>query len=104
MKIKLRTNSNFYELDGHTFYNVTSTKVTFTVSGLKLRIDGLFNGVKELEDGTNIFLNENWESALEAIRPIIAKTIEDILLDLMSKIFRHLPAEWLVRNLPYNKQ
>lgn len=102
MKIKLRTLSNLYELDGHRFYNVTSTRVTFTVSGVRLRIDNLFNGAKELEDGTNAFLNQNWEVALDTLRPVITQTIEDILLDLLSKMFHHLPAEWLVPNLPYN--
>lgn len=102
MKIKLRTLSNLYELDGHKFYNVTSTRVTFTVSGLKLRIENLFNGAKELEESTNVFFNQNWETALDALRPIITKTIEDILLDLMAKIFHHIPGEWLVPNLPYN--
>lgn len=100
MKIKLRTLSNLYQNDGYTFYNVTSTRITFTVSGLKLRIENLFNGARELEESTNIFFNQNWEIALDALRPIITKTIEDILLDLMAKVFHHIPGEWLMSNLP----
>lgn len=53
-----------------------------------------------LEDSTNVFLNANWQTALEALRPIIKKSVEDVLLDLLQKIFNNLPADFLVENLP----
>lgn len=52
------------------------------------------------EDSTNRFLNENWRDASEALKPIISKTIEDIMLEILQKIFHQLPADFLVTDLP----
>jgi hypothetical protein len=36
----------------------------------------------------------------EALKPIISRTIEDILLDLMQKIFHQIPGDYFVADLP----
>lgn len=48
MNITLKTMTHLYEKDGHVFYNITGTQVDYTLSGLKLRLDNLFDGVKVL--------------------------------------------------------
>lgn len=48
MDITMKTKTHLYEKHGHVFYNVTSTKVDYTIDGLKLRLDNLFDGVKVL--------------------------------------------------------
>lgn len=48
MDIVMKTKTHLYEKSGHVFYNVTSTKVDYTLSGLRLRLDNLFDGVKVL--------------------------------------------------------
>uniref|UniRef100_A0A336MJ95 CSON002346 protein n=1 Tax=Culicoides sonorensis TaxID=179676 RepID=A0A336MJ95_CULSO len=101
MDIRMHTKTKLYQKDNHIYYNVTHTKVQYTISGLRLRLDNLFEGVKLLEDSTNQYLNENWRPASEALRPIISKTIEDILLSMMQKIFHRLPAEYFVADLPW---
>lgn len=52
------------------------------------------------EDSTNVYLNENWKPVSEALKPIISKTIEDILLDIMQKIFHQIPGDYFVADLP----
>lgn len=42
------TKTHLYEKHGHVFYNVTGTKVDYKISGMKLRLDNLFDGVKVL--------------------------------------------------------
>lgn len=79
---------------------MTSTRVKYTMEGLKLDFNNLFNGNKDLEDSTNIFLNQNWRISAEALQPVISKTIEDILLDIMQKVFAIMPADYFVKNLP----
>ncbi|XP_062701149.1 protein takeout isoform X4 [Aedes albopictus] len=100
MDIIMKTTTSLYERDNHVFYNVTATKVDYTISGLKLHMGNLFEGVKVLEDSTNQYLNDNWRPVSEALKPIIAKTIEDILLAIMQNIFIQLPAEYFVADLP----
>lgn len=100
MNIKAHTKVGLFIKDGHKYYNVTDTKINFSISKLKVNLQNLFNGLKEIEDSTNVFLNENWETALEALRPIIKKAVEDVLLDLLQKIFNNVPADYFVINLP----
>ncbi|XP_040174514.1 protein takeout-like [Anopheles arabiensis] len=100
MDIIMRTSTDLYQKNGHVFYNVTGTKVDYTISGLRLHMGNLFEGVKVLEDSTNQYLNDNWRPVSEALKPIIAKTIEDILLAIMQNIFHQLPADYFVADLP----
>lgn len=52
------------------------------------------------EDSTNTYLNENWRPVSEALKPIIEKTIEDILLVILNKIFHFIPADYLISDIP----
>lgn len=146
MNITLKTKTHLYEKDGHVFYNITGTQVDYTLSGLKLRLDNLFDGVKVLgeytklwsstvssidlilaqhykqnfslwlfiyflffnlkcfrcistEDSTNQYLNENWRPVSDALKPILAKTIEDILLVILNKVFHYIPADYLISDI-----
>lgn len=47
-----------------------------------------------------MYLNENWKPVSEALKPIISKTIEDILLEIMQKIFHQIPGDYFVSDLP----
>jgi len=52
------------------------------------------------EESTNDYLNQNWRPVSEALKPIISKTIEDILLDMMQKIFHQIPGNFFISDLP----
>lgn len=86
-----------------------------------MHLDNLFDGVKSLGelvtsnvipgiffikfslilgDSTNAFLNENWRAVSEAFKPIIKKTIENILIEMMNKIFNYIPLEYVVSGMP----
>lgn len=54
MGIILKTKTHLYEKYGHIFYNITDTRVDYTLDGLKLRLDNLFDGVKVL--GMNLLI------------------------------------------------
>uniref|UniRef100_A0A1B0D0R6 Uncharacterized protein n=1 Tax=Phlebotomus papatasi TaxID=29031 RepID=A0A1B0D0R6_PHLPP len=48
MNIHMYTRTRLIERDGFVFYNVTGTRVEYDISGLRLRFDNLFDGVKAL--------------------------------------------------------
>lgn len=48
MNIKLHSTVSLYEKDGYKYYNVTNTDLNFSLSGLKVNLENLFNGLKEL--------------------------------------------------------
>lgn len=100
MKVKIFTTTKLYAKNGHTFYNVTSVRVNFAMEHVKFRLKNLFPGAKSLDDGVNQFLNDNWKTASEALKPIISKTIEKIMLNFMQKTFHEIPGDYLVSDLP----
>lgn len=53
MDIRMHTKTKLYQKDNHIYYNVTNVKVQYTISGLKLRLDNLFEGVKLLGEFCN---------------------------------------------------
>ncbi|XP_037036905.1 protein takeout-like [Bradysia coprophila] len=101
LDIKIHADAKVYEKFGHLFYNITKAQIDFTMSGLRLQLDNLFNGIKLLEDSTNAFLNENWRPVSDAFKPLIKKTIEDIVIEVINKIFNFVPAEYLVSDIPH---
>ncbi|KAG7306069.1 hypothetical protein JYU34_008650 [Plutella xylostella] len=99
MTIDIVSDVKLYEKDGFTFFNVTSAHVKYSIGGLKLRMNNLFDGIKSLEETTNAYLNENWRPVSESLRPILSKTIEDILLGFMQRLFNNLPGNFMIEDV-----
>ncbi|XP_004929462.1 circadian clock-controlled protein-like [Bombyx mandarina] len=96
MTIDIVSDIKLYEKDGFVFFNVTAAHVKYSIGGLKLRMNNLFDGIQSLEESTNAYLNENWRPVSESLRPILSKTIEDILLGFTQTLFHNLPANFLI--------
>ncbi|XP_054085153.1 circadian clock-controlled protein daywake [Zeugodacus cucurbitae] len=104
MTVIMHSKTRLYEKGGFTFYNVTDCQVDFKIDGLKSYFSNLFNGNKQLEDSTNKFFNDNWRMLAEALYTVITQTIEDILLDVLKKIFHYIPANFFIGDIPTSKQ
>ncbi|BFF92625.1 uncharacterized protein DMAD_10640 [Drosophila madeirensis] len=101
LNILMSTKTHLYEKGGYTFYNVTSTRVKLDVGKVKTHMGNLFNGQsKEVERGTNQFFNDNWRDLFEALRPLVAETVERTLLKLLQKVFNLIPANFFVEDIP----
>lgn len=85
--------------NGFHFYNITGVHVKFTIGGLKLHMYNLFDGIKALEDSTNAYLNSNWRPVAESLSPILSKTIEDIMIDILRTVFDHIPADFFIADI-----
>ncbi|XP_056644323.1 circadian clock-controlled protein daywake-like isoform X1 [Diorhabda sublineata] len=85
--------------DGFDFFNVTDVHVTFNIGGLKLHMGNLFDGIKALEESTNEYLNANWRPVADSLSPILSKTIEDIMLDILQRVFDNIPANFFLGDL-----
>ncbi|XP_037956596.1 uncharacterized protein LOC119686165 [Teleopsis dalmanni] len=100
MTIIMHSKTRLYEKAGFTFYNVTNCDVDFKIDGLKSYFSNLFNGNKHLEDSTNKFFNDNWRMLADALYSVITQTIEDVLLDVLKKIFHYIPANFFISDIP----
>ncbi|XP_047530287.1 uncharacterized protein LOC125066298 [Vanessa atalanta] len=102
MTIDIVSDVKLYEKDDLPFFNVTKVHVKYNIGGLKLHMSNLFDGISSLEDSTNAYLNANWRPVSESLRPILSKTIEDILLGFMQQIFHNLPGNFMIGDIKTN--
>ncbi|KAL4702242.1 hypothetical protein ACJJTC_005781 [Scirpophaga incertulas] len=101
MTIDIVSDVKLYEKEGFVFFNVTAAHVKYNIGGLKLRMNNLFDGIESLEESTNAYLNANWRPVAESLRPILSKTIEDILLGFLQQLFHNLPANFMISDVKY---
>ncbi|KAL0281500.1 UNVERIFIED_CONTAM: hypothetical protein PYX00_002472 [Menopon gallinae] len=87
--------------DGYNFFNLTNLHIKYDIEGLKLRLNNLFNGAKQLEESTNTYLNANWRAASESLKGILSRTIADILIGILRKIFDNIPANYFIGDVEY---
>lgn len=52
-----------------------------------------------LEESTNNYLNANWKPVSDSLNPILTKTIEDIMINILQKVFDNIPAEFFIADL-----
>lgn len=102
MTIDIVSDVKTYDKDGFVFFNVTAAHVKYNIGGMSLRMNNLFDGIKSLEDSTNSYLNANWRPVSESLRPILTKTIEDILLEFMQQLFHNLPGNFMIGDVKNN--
>ncbi|XP_038209393.1 circadian clock-controlled protein daywake-like [Zerene cesonia] len=89
--IELKT--KVYERDGKQYMKFTSMTVALSLKDYNIRLTGLFNGDKALEEATNEAINQNRGEFLQAIKPYLEKTVAKVLLDSANKIVHPLPLE-----------
>ncbi|RVE52967.1 hypothetical protein evm_002444 [Chilo suppressalis] len=102
MTIDIFSDVKLYDKDGLIFFNVTAARVKYAIGGLKLRMNNLFDGINSLEDSTNSYLNANWRPVSESLRPILSKTIEDILLGFLQQLFHNLPGNFMISDVKHH--
>ncbi|XP_055851380.1 circadian clock-controlled protein daywake-like [Episyrphus balteatus] len=100
LEFKMLSKVKLYEKGGNTFGNVSQCKLDFKIGALKLNLDNLFNGQKELEDSMNTLLNENWMDFVDAMRPALTQMMEGIMEDNMRKVFHFVPAKFFIKDIP----
>ncbi|KAI4458915.1 hypothetical protein MML48_6g00006193 [Holotrichia oblita] len=99
LDITVRNIVNLEEQDGFHFFRIVGIKVKFTIGGLSLYMSNLFDGIKALEESTNRYLNENWQVLADSLNPILSKTIENIMFDILRKVFDNIPADFFISDL-----
>lgn len=73
--------------DGQKHIEVTKIHPEYTIGGSKIHLENLFNGDEKLGSAMNSFLNENWKSVSEEIRPIMEELMASMLDNTASKMF-----------------
>lgn len=97
----MRTKNRLISKDGFTFYNITGLSTEIEIGNLKTRFDNLFGGNnEEVARTTNESFNQNWREFFESLRPLIQETVEQILFNILHKIFLIYPANFFIEDIP----
>ncbi|KAK3929110.1 Protein takeout [Frankliniella fusca] len=79
--------------DGLRYLNIDDFKFTFDTTLLKIRLENLFKGNKELSNNMNTFLNENWKEILQELKPGIQDAFGIAFKEITNRIFSKVPVQ-----------
>ncbi|KAE8749262.1 Takeout-like [Frankliniella occidentalis] len=82
--------------DGLRYASVDNFKFLLDTTLLKIRMDNLFNGNKELSANMNTFLNENWREIFLELRPAIQDAFGIAFREITNRIFSKVPIDKLL--------
>lgn len=99
LDIYVKSDVKLEKIEEHHIFNITEVHVKFSIGGLKFRLNNLFDGIKALEETTNTYLNENWRGVAESLNPILTKTIQNLMLSILKRIFDNVPADFFIGDL-----
>lgn len=99
MTIIAKTHVEITEKEGQKFFNVTNIRIDFSIGKLKVKMNNLFKGQRQLEDNINAYVNDNWKVVYESLKPVISKTIEDITQRILQRFASTIPATYLVSDI-----
>lgn len=61
--------------------------VEFNIGTAEIHLDDLFDGNNELSEAMNSFLNDNWQTVLNEVRPAIEDSIGNIVQGITGRLF-----------------
>ncbi|XP_061392806.1 protein takeout [Musca vetustissima] len=74
--------------NGRTYFNVKDITVNYNVGKVQIHLNNLFNGDNALGERMNAFLNENWDSLSEELRPLLEKAFSRVIRSSTDKLFK----------------
>ncbi|XP_030766703.1 protein takeout-like [Sitophilus oryzae] len=83
------------EKDDEIYYNIQDCSVDFKIGHAQLNFENLFDGNKELGDVMNMFLNDNWKTVTNEVKPILEDRLAEIFKKFANKIFHKYPISML---------
>lgn len=77
-----------YKRNGRVYIKVKDIKTKYILGKTKLHLANLFNGDNALGVRMNTFLNENWESLSEEVRPLMENAMAEIVRSSADRLFK----------------
>lgn len=74
--------------NGRNYLKIKHIKVDYNVGKVKVNLNDLFNGDNDLGDRMNMFLNENWDSLSEELKPLLEKALNEVVQSSTDKLFK----------------
>ncbi|XP_037954777.1 protein takeout-like [Teleopsis dalmanni] len=77
--------------NGINYATIKQIKTITEPQSLKVQLDNLFNGNKELSDSTNKVINDNWKDIWAELQDGINKVSGDVIRKLIENVLKELP-------------
>ncbi|KAK6633714.1 hypothetical protein RUM44_004321 [Polyplax serrata] len=77
--------------DGKTFMHLDKLDVELETRKLHMTFENLISDNKDLGDGINLFLNENWQEIFKELYPVIQEALGSAFKAIASRIFSKVP-------------
>uniref|UniRef100_A0A336LYW3 CSON008368 protein n=1 Tax=Culicoides sonorensis TaxID=179676 RepID=A0A336LYW3_CULSO len=74
------------------------SRIDMKISKLRIRLDNLFNGNKQLSDTMNQFLNDNWKEIYDELKPGVLDALGQVVVNLVNNVFAKLPYDDLLQD------
>jgi hypothetical protein len=76
------------DVNGETYFNVNKLDIKITVQKGKIEFENLFGGDKTLGDIINRVINDNFDTFVQDLIPLIEKSLSKIFRSTGNKIFK----------------
>ncbi|XP_037946301.1 protein takeout [Teleopsis dalmanni] len=76
-----------YKKNGVTYIKVKDINLKYELGKAEMHLENLFNGDNALGERMNSFLNENWESLSDEVRPLLENAMIEVIRSSTDKIF-----------------
>lgn len=71
-------------------------KLAFSIGGMRIHLDNLFNGNKVLSASLNMFLNQNAKEIISELKEDLELGLADIFTGLWNSVFNKIPLKlWM---------
>ncbi|BES99100.1 JHBP [Nesidiocoris tenuis] len=77
------------------YYHVDNLQIDIDCNPLRVQLNNLFNGNKQLGDVMNTFLNENWREIFNELKPAISSAFAEACRQLSNRLFSRVPKNQL---------
>lgn len=90
-KLTIKYKPKVIEKNGKEYIQTERFQLDFDTTKFHMNFENLFNGDKALGENMNAFLNQNWRDILNELKPSITFAMEEILKNIINRIFVKLP-------------
>lgn len=93
---ELVLHTQVYQRDGVDYIKFKKLETDINIKDYRVKLDGLFNGDKTLQEAANAAINQNRGEILRTTKPNLEKTVSKMLLDIANKVVDGLSVDQLL--------
>ena len=93
----INDNSSQTPANGKEILFIRKMSLNYTIDGLNVNFENLFNGNRRLGQSLNNFINQNYKEIVAELYDNIADNLSLIFTDLLNRFYSKIPTElWLI--------